>query len=102
MRTNDAHETANEWWIRSWMPGSADSLDGGRGDPHGRTMGVTVSCPRCGARVRPPDLMHSAWRCDNCGDVPPFHAAKHINAEIVEMVLHQHAPTAERVPLWCP
>ena len=42
-----------------------------------------MSCPRCGAQVRKPDLMHSDWRCDNCGDVPPFHVAEHISAEIV-------------------
>ena len=46
--------------------------------------------------------MHSEWRCDNCGDVPPFHAAKHIGAEIVDMVLHQTAPHQDRIPLWCP
>jgi hypothetical protein len=46
--------------------------------------------------------MHSAWRCDNCGDVSPFHVAKHINAEIVDMVLHQYVRAHDRVPLWCP
>ncbi len=46
--------------------------------------------------------MHSDWRCDNCGDVIPFHAAKHIGADIVEMVLRQPAPTVEHMPLWCP
>ena len=82
------------------MPGYVDWLDGGPNDPHRRTVGVTVSCPRCGAQVRPPDLMHSDWRCDNCGDVPPFHAAKHIGPEIVEMVLRQRSPKTERMPLW--
>jgi len=60
-----------------------------------------MSCPRCGAQVRPPDLMHSDWRCDNCGDVPPFHVAQHIGAEIIESVLRQPAPTVEPMPLWC-
>ncbi|MEU4158474.1 DUF6758 family protein [Actinoplanes sp. NPDC026670] len=65
-------------------------------------MGVTVSCPRCAAQVRKPDLMHSSWRCDNCGDVPPFHVAEHISAEIVGTVLRESASSAERMPLWCP
>ncbi|MEV6487762.1 DUF6758 family protein [Actinoplanes sp. NPDC051633] len=66
------------------------------------SVGVTVSCPRCAARVRPPDLMHSEWRCDNCGDVPPFRVMRHIGPEIVESVLRQPAPTVDRPPLWCP
>ncbi len=61
-----------------------------------------MSCPRCGDQIRPPDLMHSDWRCDNCGDVSPFHAAKHIGGDIVAMVLRQPAPTVEHMPLWCP
>ncbi|GAA2549616.1 hypothetical protein GCM10010435_19280 [Winogradskya consettensis] len=60
-----------------------------------------MSCPRCAAQVRPPDLMHSDWRCDNCGDVYPFHVAEHISSEIIDSVVRQ--PSAERrVPLWCP
>lgn len=67
------------------------------------SVGVTVSCPRCGAQVRPPDLMHSDWRCDDCGDVAPFRVAQHINRDIVESVLrHQPAPTVDHMPLWCP
>src|SRR6201995_5109541 len=88
--------------MRSLSLGSADSLDGDPADPHGRRVGVTVSCPRCGAQVRPPDLMHSDWRCGNCGDGPPFHAAKHIGPDIVEMVLSKTAGAMERIPLWCP
>ncbi|WP_369795894.1 DUF6758 family protein [Actinoplanes sp. N902-109] len=66
-------------------------------------MGVTVSCPRCTAQVRPPDLMHSDWRCDNCGDVHPFHVAEHIGPEIVDSVIRQPVSTGgQRVPLWCP
>jgi hypothetical protein len=61
-----------------------------------------VSCPRCGAQVRKPDLMHSDWRCDNCGDVPPFHVAQHINADIVESMLRHQSGTGEKVPFWCP
>ncbi len=43
-------------------------------------MGVAVSCPRCGGSVRPPDLMHSDWRCDDDGSVLPLHVAEHIGA----------------------
>ncbi|WP_433827375.1 DUF6758 family protein [Actinoplanes sp. CA-015351] len=46
--------------------------------------------------------MHSTWRCDDCGDVPPFHVAEHISAEIVGAVLRESASSAERIPLWCP
>ena len=49
-------------------------------------MGVAVSCPRCGGPVRPPDLMHSEWRCDEDGGVLPLHVAQHIGPEIVESV----------------
>jgi hypothetical protein len=46
--------------------------------------------------------MHTEWRCDNCGDVHPFHVADHIGPEIIESALRQPAPTAEHMPLWCP
>ena len=46
--------------------------------------------------------MHSDWRCDNCGDVPPFHVAEHINADIVVSMLRHQAAGADRVPFWCP
>jgi hypothetical protein len=46
--------------------------------------------------------MHSHWRCQNCGDVPPLHVAEHINAEILESVTTQIADSQTRVPLWCP
>ncbi|WP_322112170.1 DUF6758 family protein [Paractinoplanes hotanensis] len=71
----------------------------------GRTVGgvgVTVSCPRCGAQVRKPDLMHTDWRCDNCGEVPPFHVAEHINTDIIDSMLRRQAGSAEKTPFWCP
>ena len=52
-----------------------------RGD--GGDVSVAVSCPRCGGPVRPPDLMHTDWRCVRCGPVPPLHVPEHIGAEIV-------------------
>ncbi len=66
--------------------------------PNVEGMGVAVSCPRCGGPVRPPDLMHSDWRCDICGTVVPFHVAEHINGEILTAV----AARADGVPIWCP
>nr|WP_310375259.1 DUF6758 family protein [Catenuloplanes atrovinosus] len=65
-------------------------------------MGVTVSCPRCGGSVRPPDLMHPDWRCDPCGPVTPLHVAEHIGPEIVESVTAHTANGRSHVPLWCP
>ncbi len=46
--------------------------------------------------------MHSDWRCDDCGPVPPLHVADHIGQEIVESVAAQVAATGDAVPLWCP
>lgn len=62
---------------------------------------MTTSCPRCGGPVRPPDLMHSEWRCDLCGPVPPWHVAKHISAEIMEMAVARAGNGTRAVPLWC-
>jgi hypothetical protein len=63
-------------------------------------MGVSVSCPRCGGPVRPPDLMNSDWRCDVDGGVLPLHVPEHIGPEIVEMVRGRVSGSA--TPLWCP
>src|SRR5919107_120233 len=46
--------------------------------------------------------MHSQWRCDDCGDVPPFRVAEHIGPEILESVLRQRAHTVDHMPVWCP
>ncbi|MFY1634348.1 DUF6758 family protein [Solwaraspora sp. WMMB335] len=61
-----------------------------------------VSCPRCGGPMRPPDLMHTESRCDNCGPVPPLHVAEHIGPEIVVSTVSrlQAVPPATAVPLW--
>lgn len=61
-------------------------------------VGVSVSCPRCGGPVRPPDLMHSDWRCDECGAVPPLHVAVHNGPEVMQSVVSQ---VDGRVPVWC-
>jgi Family of unknown function (DUF6758) len=68
-------------------------------------MGVHVSCPRCGGQVRPPDLMHSEWRCDVDGAVLPLHVAKHIGPEIVGSVrakVRAHPGGGAHIPMWCP
>jgi hypothetical protein len=51
--------------------------------------------------------MHSEWRCDDCGPVPPFHVAEHVGPEIVASALSTiaHAQAAQgrpQVPVWCP
>jgi hypothetical protein len=52
--------------------------------------------------VRPPDLMHTDWRCDECGPVAPFHVAEHVGPEIVEAVTAEVAHGRTGMPLWCP
>jgi hypothetical protein len=46
--------------------------------------------------------MHTDWRCDSCGVVPPFHVAEHISHEIIVSTLQRYAQSAEKLPLWCP
>ncbi|WP_373291270.1 DUF6758 family protein [Pilimelia anulata] len=58
-----------------------------------------MSCPRCGGSVREPDLMHSEWRCPDCGPVPPLHVAHHINADVVTAA--SRAVRGAGMPLWC-
>nr|MDT0658227.1 DUF6758 family protein [Micromonospora sp. DSM 115978] len=67
-------------------------------------MGVAVSCPRCGGQVRAPDLMHSEWRCADCGPVVPLHVAEHVGPEIVASVAARVTAVDGRPPppLWCP
>jgi hypothetical protein len=66
-------------------------------------MGVAVSCPRCGGVVRPPDLMHTDWRCDQDGPVLPFHVPQHITEPIVESTRARVLAGADRpLPMWCP
>jgi hypothetical protein len=62
-----------------------------------KVMSVAVSCPRCGGPVRPPDLMHSEWRCADHGAVLPLHLAQHVGPDIVDA-----ARKLSRVPMWCP
>lgn len=52
--------------------------------------------------MRPPDLMHSDWRCDRCGAVAPLHTSAHITPEVLAAVRARVVATEGRVPLWCP
>ena len=71
-------------------------------------MGITVSCPQCGGPVRAPDLMHTDWRCGDCGPVSPLHVPDQIGPAILASAVARTsaAPTLgtrrSTVPLWCP
>ncbi len=70
-----------------------------------RGVSLSVSCPRCGGPVLPPDLMHTDWRCYECGIVSPLHVANHISAEILSSVRDRvRAVKGDDgvMPLWCP
>jgi hypothetical protein len=56
-------------------------------------------CPRCGGAVRPPDIAVSAWRCADCGPVPPVWMATRLDDDAVDAVAGR---VAGGVPLWCP
>ena len=62
-------------------------------------------CPRCGGEVRPPDLMHTEWRCATCGAVSPWHVAHRISADTLTAVVHRlrgFDGDDGTAPLWCP
>lgn len=57
--------------------------------------------------MRAPDLMHTDWRCDDDGAVPPLHVAEHIGPEImastIDAMAEAHAGHGRPPsPLWCP
>jgi hypothetical protein len=53
--------------------------------------------------VRAPDLVHTEWRCDDCGPIAPLHVAGSISADVLTGVQARLRATAERpAPLWCP
>src|SRR5690349_4636752 len=41
----------------------------------------------------------SAWRCDDCGPVPPLRFSERVDREAIEAVA---ARAAGGVPVWCP
>lgn len=45
--------------------------------------------------------MHTDWRCEDCGPVPPLHVAQHISREIVEAASEEAARGPVHLPLWC-
>lgn len=66
-------------------------------------MGTEAFCPRCGATVRPPDLLRSEWTCGECGPVPPLHVRASLTSEILAAVRGWFASVEDRtVSLWCP
>jgi hypothetical protein len=54
-------------------------------------------CPRCGARVRAPGLMSSAWTCELHGDVAPLTVRAGATAETIAWLT-----AAAEVPVWMP
>lgn len=54
-------------------------------------------CPRCGAPLRAPDLMSSAWRCPTHGQVLPLRRWPTATTEVLRKVA-----STSRVPLWAP
>lgn len=52
--------------------------------------------------MRPPDLMHSEWRCDSCGPVLPLHLPRHINPDVMASAVAEVSRRPGGVPLWCP
>ncbi|MBL7501374.1 DUF6758 family protein [Frankia nepalensis] len=60
-------------------------------------MTSASACPRCLGRLRPPDLWSDQWRCDEHGDVSPWHEA----TVAPEEALRALAGTAT-VPVWVP
>jgi len=63
-------------------------------------MGLAVSCPRCGGRMRPPGLAHSQWLCDLDGVVPPLYTVSQVHAEVMAVAAAKASQWG--VPLWCP
>jgi hypothetical protein len=56
-----------------------------------------ATCPRCGASVRPPGLMSSAWQCDVHGEVLPLHVLPRVGPDVLARTAAQ-----AHVPLWAP
>lgn len=67
---------------------------------HGGPVGMNVCCPRCGGPVRPPDLMHTDWRCDRCGPTPPLHLPHRIGPDVMAAVVAELCRDPEPMPLW--
>lgn len=60
-------------------------------------MSSTLTCPRCGVKVRPPGVWSDAWTCPIHGGVAPLHPPVTGSDE----ALRQHGARSE-VPLWLP
>jgi hypothetical protein len=52
--------------------------------------------------VREPDLVHTEWRCDQCGPVAPLRVAGSISADVLDGVRGKVlAGRGRRAPIWC-
>lgn len=60
-------------------------------------MSLAPACPRCAGSVRAPDLMSSAWRCDEHGEVHPCYVAPRPGGDLLEV-----AARKAEVPVWAP
>ncbi len=60
-------------------------------------MTVPVTCPRCGAALRAPGLMDSAWQCERHGAVAPLRVPPRASAEHLRQAAEHTA-----VPVWAP
>ncbi len=60
-------------------------------------MSSPPACPRCLGPLHPPDLWSSQWRCDNHGDVLPYHVSVSSRRRVLTTLISSTA-----VPLWVP
>ena len=58
---------------------------------------IPATCPRCGAALRPPNLMSSTWDCERHGPVAPLRVRTRVSSEVVAQ-----AAGRSGVPLWAP
>lgn len=61
----------------------------------------TLSCPRCGAPVQPPDRSSGDWQCEACGPVQPLYVPSRVDREVLAAAVAE-VTRGDGVPLWCP
>ncbi|MCW2778273.1 MAG: hypothetical protein JWN17_1998 [Frankiales bacterium] len=60
-------------------------------------MSIPATCPRCGAALRAPGLMDSAWQCERHGAVAPLKVLPRVTADALRQVSR-----SATVPVWSP
>jgi hypothetical protein len=55
------------------------------------------TCPRCLGELRPPDLWSSQWRCDDHGEVLPYHVTVPARRSVLANLV-----ASTSIPLWVP